>query len=248
MNVGDVRAEFIRLFRRQEFVVDKTGCRMLEIAPADFDANENHIFGKVNEDYVNREIEWYLSMSLSVHDIPGGTPKEWLKTADRNGVINSNYGWMVYHDANFGQYDRVLQELRDNPSSRRTTMIYMRPSMWVDYNANGRSDFCCTWGHTFHVRNGRLNTIVNMRSNDGWAGYRNDRAWARYVQVKLAEDLKVSPGKVFWHADSLHFYEHQFYLIDHYERTGQTSILRNEYRQLYPGSPWSGTEERNADT
>lgn len=244
----DVRNEFVRLLQSHDFVVDKTGCKMVEIAPANFTVTAPHVFGKVNEDYVRREIEWYEKMSLNVNDIPGGAPKEWLKTADEHGNINSNYGWMAFHGDNYNQYDYVLKELKANPSSRRTCMIYMRPLMWYDYQAFGKSDFCCTWGHTFHIRNGKLNTVVNMRSNDAWAGFRNDRAWAEHVQKKLAGDLGVEVGHMKWHADSLHFYEHQFYLVDHYARTGETSVTRAQYEVLYPDSPWARLAERNEDT
>jgi len=242
-----VRDEFVRRLVNENFVVDKTGVKLIEIEPADFIADDVSIFGEVNRDYVAREIHWYQSMSLNVNDIPGGPPEAWRRCADQGGMINSNYGWMAYSTQNHEQYKHVLEELRKNPSSRRTTMIYMRPEMWHDYQVNGRSDFCCTWGHTFHVRDDVLHMIVNMRSNDAWAGFRNDRAWAEYVQTELASDLDLVAGDIRWHADSLHFYEQQFYLVDHFRRTGEKAITKKRYAELYPDSPWNTRQDRDVD-
>jgi thymidylate synthase len=232
----EVRDQFAALLRNGNFITDRTGCRVVEIVSAAFIADEETILGEVNWDYVNRELEWYRSGSLSVNDFPGGAPEMWLKSASTSGKINSNYGWMVNSWENGSQYEYVRRELSRNPDSRRAVMIYQRPSMWTDYNRDGMSDFCCTWGHHYFIRNGYLDVVVNMRSNDAWSGYRNDKAWADIVLKRLSSDLGVPPGHVFWHADTLHFYDRQFYLIDHYGRSGETSITKQRYRELYPDS------------
>ena len=46
-------------------------------------------------DYAKREIEWYESQSLYVKDIPGKVLKIWEMCADKDGKINSNYGWCI---------------------------------------------------------------------------------------------------------------------------------------------------------
>ena len=76
-----------------DFVIDKTGCKMLEIMGASFNADEPVIFGTLNTDYAKREVEWYESQSLNVHDIPGETPAIWLAISGGGGCINSNYGY-----------------------------------------------------------------------------------------------------------------------------------------------------------
>jgi len=154
--VEDIRQHFKDLLRHKVFVTDKTGVKMLEIVGANFIANEKAIFGNVNYDYVERELEWYKSKSLSVNDIPGGPPAIWKQVADKDGYINSNYGWCIWSEANGWQYENVLAELRKNPESRRATMIYTRPTMWKDYNHNGRSDFMCTNAVQYMIRNNAL--------------------------------------------------------------------------------------------
>ena len=211
--VADVREWFRELKANQEYVVDKTGCKMLEVVGATFIADEETIFGAVSRDYVERELKWYESQSLNVNDIPGGAPKIWAACATKEGLINSNYGYLCWNKDNYNQYDHVVQELKDNPESRRATMIYTRPSMWYDYNKNGMSDFVCTQATQHFIRNGKLISLVQMRSNDVWAGYRNDRAWHKHVQKLLVADLGCEMGELIWHAGSLHCYERNFDLI-----------------------------------
>lgn len=211
--VADVRSWFIDLKSRGEFVTDKTGCRMLEVVGATFLADQDAIFGTVNADYVKREIEWYSKQSLNVHDIPGGAPKEWIRCADRSGLINSNYGWLIWSKENCEQYSHVRHELTQSPDSRRAVMIYTRPNMWHDYNVDGRSDFVCTNAVQYFIRDSKLIALVQMRSNDVLFGYKNDRAWQKYVQEILASDLGVEVGPLVWHAGSLHVYERHFDLI-----------------------------------
>ena len=211
--VADIRAEFVDLLCSSNFVVDKTGCRMIEIIGAQFLADADSIFGEVNWEYVQRELEWYRSMSLSVDAIPGGPPAVWKQVADADGMINSNYGWCIWHEGNGQQYHNVVRELRSNPWSRRAVMIYTRPSMWVDYNVMGRNDFMCTNAVQYLLRDDLLHAVVQMRSNDVVFGYKNDRAWQSYVLGKLAAELGVIPGQLIWNVGSLHVYERHFHLV-----------------------------------
>jgi thymidylate synthase len=93
-------------------------------------------------------------------------------------------------------------------------MIYTRPSMWQDYNRNGRSDFMCTNTVQYLIREGRLHAVVNMRSNDAIFGFRNDRAWQQHVLEKLANDLNVPSGNLYWNVGSLHVYSRHYHLVD----------------------------------
>jgi thymidylate synthase len=212
--VKDIREEFKYLKSQELYVTDKTGVNMLEIRGASFIADEPSIFGTVNEDYVRRELDWYKSMSLNVNDIPGGPPTIWKQVADANGFINSNYGWCIWAADNHCQYTHVLDELRKNPESRRATMIYTRPNMWYDYSFNGRSDFMCTNAVQYMIRYGKLEAVVQMRSNDVVFGYKNDYAWQKYVLDTLANDLEVIPGSIHWNVGSLHVYSRHFDLVD----------------------------------
>lgn len=230
--VSDVRSWFRALKQCNDYVTDKTGCRVLETIGATFVADEETIFGSVNRDYVSREIAWYRSMSRNVNDIPGDTPTAWKACATPDGIINSNYGHLIWSTENHNQYQHVLAELRRAPDSRRAEMIYTRPSMWEDYNRDGMSDFVCTDSVQYFIRDGKLIACVRMRSNDIWAGYRNDRAWQKHVQDTLASDLNVPSGDLIWHVGSLHCYERNFYLLDGFIKTGRHDMTKDEVKAL----------------
>jgi thymidylate synthase len=212
-SVKDVRQTFIELKASETFVTDKTGVSMLEIVNASFVADEPAIFGTVNQDYVQRELAWYQTMSLNVNDIPGGPPAIWKRVADKDGYINSNYGWCIWSPDNGHQYDNVVQELRSHSDSRRAIMIYTNPLMWYKYNENGRSDFMCTNAVQYMIRDGFLHAVVQMRSNDVVFGYKNDYAWQSHVLDKLCGDLSVKRGLIHWNVGSLHVYEQHFDLV-----------------------------------
>lgn len=231
IRTADIRQEFKSLLaagkftsvNREATMTGLTGNTTIEIVGATFIADEESIFGEVNWDYVKREEEWYNSMSLSVHAIPGGAPQIWKAVADKDGYINSNYGWCIYSPENgFNgdtgeldcQYTRAFAELKSNPESRRAIMIYTRPSMWLDYNKNGRSDFMCTNAVQYLIRDGALHAVVQMRSNDAVFGYKNDRAWQQHVLERLAGDLGVPAGHLYWNVGSLHVYARHYHLVD----------------------------------
>ena len=211
--VGNIRNSFYQKLVKEEYVTDKTGVKTLEIMNASFIADQPAIIGKVNEEYVERELAWYKSQSLNVNDIPGETPAIWKAVATEDGYINSNYGWCIWSDENHNQYTNVLDELKNNPDSRRANMIYTRPTMHSDYNRNGMSDFMCTNNVQYLIRNGELNALVYMRSNDAVFGYKNDWAWQKHVLDSLCKELNVPAGQIYWNVSSLHIYERHFGLL-----------------------------------
>ena len=223
-NVSDIRNMFLEKYNSEDFVVDKTGCKMLEVLGTSFVADEDTIFGKVNKAYIQKELEWYCSQSLNVYDIPD-TPTIWKQVATQDGLINSNYGFLIFSKSNCEQYQHVLNALKADRNTRRACMIYTRPSIQVGYNKGGMSDFICTNAVNYFIRDNKLHCVVQMRSNDIWAGYRNDYAWQRWVLEKLHKDMtrymsSLEVGDILWNAASLHMYERNFGLIRKYSKLG----------------------------
>ena len=234
--ITDIRIKFLRAYENRSFVRDKSGSSVIELIGETFKCTDDTIFGAVNHNYIKHEIEWYCNESRCVYDIPGGPPKIWEQVADKNGIINSNYGWCIYSEENFCQLHEVFKTLRTDANSRRAIAIYTRPSMQIDYNSNGMSDFICTNTVQYLIRNDKLHVIVNMRSNDAWAGFRNDYAWQLYVQKELLDILQLEYphlklGDIIWQTGSLHLYDRQFYLLDYFDKTGKVRITKKEYNE-----------------
>lgn len=220
--VNDIREIFVNALEHEQFSTDKTGCKTIEIIGASFIADEPAIFGKPNEEYIEAEIEWYASKSTNITDIyPEGDkepPQAWQYTANVHGEINSNYGHLIWSKKYHKQYDKVLKELLTNPDSRRASMVYQRPSIWLDYKEQGKNDFICTNAVTYYIRDEALHCVVQMRSNDVIFGYRNDFAWQKHVLDMLRDDLyfegvNLKRGDIHWQVQNLHVYERHFHLV-----------------------------------
>ncbi len=221
MNVADIRELFMDAARDPQRRRGDT----IELIGESFLADEPYIFMQPNQDYIDRELQWYLSQSRYVDDIPGKTPKIWEQVSSRHGRINSNYGWCVFSEENGRQYDHVLETLEQDRHSRQAVMIYTRPTMHMDARLDGMSDFMCTNTVTYEIRGSQLDTVVQMRSNDAVYGYRNDYAWQEYVRDRLIaswnrrciydhrENDCLLKGDIYWQVASLHIYRRHWHYL-----------------------------------
>lgn len=228
--VEDIRNYFVEELQAKRFITDKTGVKTIEMLGASFIADKTSIFGEPNVEYINAELNWYENQSTNIKDIYGhgyldkSPPVAWKRTADRHGNINSNYGHLVYSEKYYYQYQRAFDELWSNLDSRRAQMTYNRPSIWVEYNENGKSDFICTNAQTFYIRDNKLHMVSQMRSNDVIFGYKNDYAWAQYLMDKFVLEWNakvnvahlhdiIEKGQLTWQVMNLHVYNPHFYLV-----------------------------------
>jgi len=227
--VNDIRQFFIDELNDEAFTIDKTGQRTVELIGANFLATEPAIFGTPNEDYIKKEIAWYESQSTNIYDINGvdsdAPPQAWQYSSNKHGEINSNYGHLVFSKKYHNQFQNAFDELWNNPDSRRAQMIYNRPSIWLEFNEQGKSDFICTNAQTFYIRDGILSMVSQMRSNDVVFGYKNDYAWAQYLMDKMVaqwndrcklpgnKHFSIDKGMLTWQVMNLHVYERHFHLV-----------------------------------
>ena len=226
LKTRDIKKEFIAKLSEKEFITDRTGQKTIEILGASFLADKPAIFGTPNESYIEIEKEWYESQSTNVNWITEtynrNVPEAWKLAANDFGQINSNYGYLIYSDKYHNQYGRVLDELLENPDGRRASMIYTRPSIWEEYNEDGKNDFICTNSVTYYIRDNVLQCVVQMRSNDVVFGYKNDYAWQLYVLEQMVSDYNdcrekttpiITAGDIIWQVQNLHVYERHFHLV-----------------------------------
>jgi len=220
--VSDIRKHFIDELKNERFTEDRTGQKTIELLGASFIADEPAIFGTPNQEYIDRELDWYRSESTNINDIYGDErepPKAWQLSANRHGEINSNYGHLIFSPGYYSQFNKALGELIRNPDSRRASMIYTRPSIWEEYNENEKNDFICTNSVTYYIRDGAVHCVVQMRSNDLVFGYKNDYAWQEYLLNRFVEVYNhmthdvLKSGNIYWQVQNLHVYERHFNLV-----------------------------------
>ncbi len=110
------------------------------------------------------EILWiYQKKSNRISELSSHVWDAW---ADENGTIGKAYGYQLgvkhkYPEGEFDQVDRVLFDLKNNPSSRRImTNLYNH----ADLHEMGLAP--CAYSVTFNVSGNKLNAILNQRSQD----------------------------------------------------------------------------------
>lgn len=224
---NEIRQFFIDELNDEAFTIDRTGQKTIEMVGANFIADSPSIFGEPNQDYINAELQWYESESTNINrlaKIYGKSPVAWQYSANDYGEINSNYGHLVFSDKYHRQFQMAFDELWNNPDSRRAQMVYNRPSIWIEFNEDGKNDFICTNAQTFYIRDGVLMMVSQMRSNDVVFGYKNDYAWAQYLMDKFVKEWNtlceifgdhepIEKGMLTWQVMNLHVYERHFNLV-----------------------------------
>lgn len=167
---------------------------------------DNHIhtsYRNWNLDYAKAEWEWYLAGEpslIALKRIYGKVPHIWQKMADMDGNVNSNYGYQWERGY---QLDKVVQQLKDNPNTRKAAI-----SIYDGKEINKYSkDTPCTYAVQFTVVNNKLNMCVTMRSNDLWFGFCNDQYCFSELMKVVAERTGYEIGSYFHFAHNLHLYE-----------------------------------------
>jgi len=111
-----------------------------------------------------KEILWiWQQKSNNVNNLD---TRIWDAWANESGSIGKAYGYQLgikhkYPEGEFDQVDRVLYDLKHNPSSRR-----MITSIYNHQDLHEMVLYPCAYSMTFNVADGRLNAMLNQRSQD----------------------------------------------------------------------------------
>ena len=154
-------------------------------------------------DYAEAEWQWYLTGMPNIKmlgEIYGKIPEIWKRMADKEGYVNSNYGWQWKRG---DQLDEVIDLLKTNPRTRQAAIsIYDRKEGYM-YN----NDTPCTYAIQFTVVGQKLNMCVTMRSNDLWYGFCNDQYCFSKLQEVVAYRTELLIGNYYHFAHNLHLYD-----------------------------------------
>ena len=90
----------------------------------------------------------------------------WDSWAGEDGTIGKAYGYQLgvkhkYADGEFDQVDRVLHDLKHNPTSRR-----IMTNIYNHHDLHEMGLYPCAYSMTFNVTGNKLNAILNQRSQD----------------------------------------------------------------------------------
>lgn len=160
-----------------------------------------------NREYADAEWQWYLSGDRNINklgDIYGKIPPIWKRMADKDGNVNSNYGWQWKRNE---QLDNVIAMLESNPDTRQAAIsIYDAKEI---NDGHYQNDTPCTYAVQFTILNNKLNMAVVMRSNDLWFGFCNDQYCFASLQMLVAYELGIECGEYYHYAHNLHLYNNK---------------------------------------
>lgn len=179
--------------------------------------------------YVKKEMCLYLLGSDDARDFSKAS-KFWDNIKTKQGKINSAYGNLIFNKSledGRSQFDWAFDSLKNDKDSRQAFMRYNNTSHQYD----GNKDVPCTFIQGFHIRNNKLHSTVEMRSNDIIKGTTYDIPsfilFQRLMLLRLREvypDLEM--GSYTHFANSFHLYSTDFELV---ERRLNSQILENAY-------------------
>lgn len=248
---------------------DRTGNRVLY--SVDWLATQDSMIGKVNPDWVRRELAWFNSGSDLLDDMEGPVPALFKACAGWDGRVNSAYGHILFGQGEYlpqppTLYQRVLDTfINEGLETRHAVAIITDRDIRELARWNGRNDFICTNALNFMIdQDNRLHIIAQMRSMDAVFGYRADYSMWDDLMKRLVGDLNtyahefghigaVYRGDITFQVANLHVYPRHFQLLaDTAEDTAQRIERRVWLDQAehfgdtsaQRGAVWDGSEER----
>lgn len=157
------------------------------------------------------EMLWiWQKKSNNIRDLSSHIWDEW---ADENGSIGKAYGYQLgveydFHQGRMDQVDNVIWQLKNTPYSRRImTNIYK----FDDLMEMGLEP--CAYSMTFNVTEGRLNAILNQRSQDILAANNWNVVQYSVLLMMLAQVCGLEPGELVHVIADAHIYDRHIPII-----------------------------------
>ena len=159
-------------------------------------------------DFAKAELEWYYSGDPRISHSPL-IEKVWKKYSD-DGETASNYGARIFGKHRLigaDQWSAAKEALRGDAGSTRAVLNI---HSYFDPKSHEKKDVPCTLALQLFQREGKLDMVAYMRSNDAVLGFRNDLYCFTEMQKRMAAELGMAAGRYVHFAGSMHIYERHF--------------------------------------
>ena len=138
----------------------------------------------------------------------------WDSWADENGSIGKAYGYQMgvkhkYRDGEFDMVDRVLHDLKNNPSSRR-----IMTNMYNFEDLHEMALYPCAYSMTFNVVGDKLCAILNQRSNDMLAANAWNVAQYAALVMMIAQASGLKAGELVHVIADAHIYDRHIPIVE----------------------------------
>ncbi len=172
------------------------------------------------------ELAWYLAGSNDGKFIIYYITK-YKKEMEDDGTIHGAYGPRLFGTQKTNQFENVFNLLREKSTSRQAVIQIFEAG---DLTKTPKpKDVPCTCSLQFMTRNGFLDMVTVMRSNDVFLGLPHDVFSFTMLQEILARRLHCEPGVYSHFAGSLHLYDEnrnqaEFFLGEGWQTTEHAAM------------------------
>lgn len=207
-------------------------------------ADRDSMIGNRNEDWVRRELRWFMSGSNSLNKMQPPVPKAFQQCAGRDNTVNSAYGHILFNKNMLGDgtsiYSRALQAFVDEGvATRHSVAVITDRDIHRMATENGKNDFICTNALNLMIdEDNKLHIFAQMRSMDAVWGYRADYSMWDLLMRRLTADLhermpklQVSRGNIIFQVANLHVYPRHLDLLER----ESTDISEMMMRRIWKG-------------
>ncbi len=181
------------------------------------------------------EFLWYLSGTADMDFILYYLRKVYEKYRDLNGA----YGPRLFKmRGKFNQIETVTRMLNARPPTRQAVIqLFDAADIADDYD-----DVPCTCTLQFFVRNGKLDMVTHMRSNDIFKGLPHDIFAFTMMQEIISRELGVDLGTYKHSVGSFHLYDEDKEKAQAYLNEGWQSTDR-AMPEMPSGNQWAAIDK-----
>ncbi len=166
------------------------------------------------------ELLWFLNGDTNIKYLQENGVKIWDAWADSNGDLGPVYGfqWRNWNNDGIDQISNLINDLKNNPSSRRHLISAWNPSVLPDTSksfetnvANGKAALPpCHAFFQFHVINGKLSCQLYQRSADIFLGVPFNIASYSLLTIMIAQVCNLKLGDFIHTFGDAHIYSNHF--------------------------------------
>lgn len=174
---------------------------------------------KIHLKSVIHELLWFLRGETNVAYLRDNGVSIWDEWADENGELGPVYGyqwrsWPAPDGRHIDQIHQVLQQIRDNPDSRRIIVSAWNPADLPDERVSPQQNVAagrmalapCHAFFQFYVCDGRLSCHLYQRSADIFLGVPFNIASYALLTMMIAQICDLQPGEFIHTLGDAHLY------------------------------------------
>ena len=152
------------------------------------------------------ELLWFLKGDTNAHYLQEHGVRIWNEWADEDGSLGHIYGyqwrsWPDYNGGHIDQIQRVVDDIKHNPDSRRIIV-----SAWNVADLNNMNLPPCHILFQFYVANGRLSMQLYQRSADTFLGVPFNIASYSLLLMMMAQVTGLKAGDFVYTTGDTHLY------------------------------------------